>query len=190
MAGDDDYKGKEPTPKPSTGEAGAKASRGKALANMSARWWAVQIFSAITFRSNVCWRKWCSWTERCLVLGWSSWAFASSSGPTSSSNHLRKLGKAPWVSMHEEAYPWCRGATKCSTTQWEWHGTRSTKLNWQRHVNNSLCERWHTMLCFFGQGSISYRSLSWWFLVQWFIIGTRTHLCWLLVLSLGQNCCA
>ena len=50
-----------------------KASRGKALVNISARWWVVHIFSTVTFRSNTYWLKWCSWTERCLVLGWSLW---------------------------------------------------------------------------------------------------------------------
>ena len=62
-----------------------KASRGKALVKMSARWWVVAIFSTSTFLSSTCCRKWCNWTARCFVLGRSSWVFASSRAPTLSS---------------------------------------------------------------------------------------------------------
>ena len=62
-----------------------KASRGEALANTSARWCVVQIFSTKTFLSSTHWRKWCDWTAKCLVLGRSLWMFASSRAPTLSS---------------------------------------------------------------------------------------------------------
>ena len=63
-----------------------KASRGDALANMSARWCCVSTFSTAIVLSKTCWRKWWSWTAKCFVRGRNLWVFANSRAPTLSSN--------------------------------------------------------------------------------------------------------
>ena len=78
-----------------------KASRGNALVNASARWHCASTFSTAIVLSKTHWRKWWSWTAKCLVRGRNLWVFANSRAPTLSSNTLQiVLG---WDAVGESA---------------------------------------------------------------------------------------